>query len=213
MSWIAAAALGAGVAGSYMSAQAQKQATSEAAGVSSAASDRAIAEQSRQFDEIKKILSPYVSAGELALGEQMGLVGLKGPDTQRQIYQQFQESPEFQAIAKQQENAILQNAAATGGLRGGNVQSALAQFRPNLLNQMIQQRFSNLGQLTMSGQQGAQSQAGYGQQSAGNISGALLGQGSMAANAALARGRQDAQLFSDIGSLGAYVFGRQGGLF
>lgn len=60
-------------------------------------------------------------------------------------------SPLFQSLARQGQEAILQEASATGGLRGGNVQGALAQFRPNLLNQFITQQYERLGGISKGG--------------------------------------------------------------
>ena len=51
-------------------------------------------------------------------------------------------------MVRQGEEAILQGASATGGLRGGNVQAALAQFRPAMLNRFVQQQYERLGGLT-----------------------------------------------------------------
>jgi hypothetical protein len=79
--------------------------------------------------------SRMCAAGGPALQAQMAALGLSGPEAQQEYVAQQEQSPAFQALARQQEEALLQNASATGGLRGGNVQGALAQFRPALLNQ------------------------------------------------------------------------------
>lgn len=54
---------------------------------------------------------------------------------------QIAESPLLQALTAQGEEAILQNAARTGGLRGGNVQGALAQFRPQMMQDELLRRY------------------------------------------------------------------------
>jgi hypothetical protein len=72
-------------------------------------------------------------------------------------------------LAQQGEEAILQNASATGGLRGGNVQGALAQFRPALLNQFLEQQYTRLGDLTKVGQASAAGVGASGITSATNI--------------------------------------------
>ena len=77
-------------------------------------------------------LNLYQTAGSQALQQQSALAGLQGPEAQRAAIANLEANPEFQAIARQGEEAILANAAATGGLRGGNTQAALAQFRPEL---------------------------------------------------------------------------------
>ena len=55
-------------------------------------------------------------------------------------------------MVQQGQDAILQNASAIGGLRGGNTQAALAQFRPALLSQLIAEQYNRLGGLSSLGQ-------------------------------------------------------------
>ena len=108
--------------------------------------------------------------------------------------------PEFQALTQAGEEAILQSAAATGGLRGGQTQAALAQFRPQVLSSLINQQYSRLGGLTALGQTTTQNvaqlgqaaaagQAAAGQQTAANISNLFGQQGAAQAGAALAQGQ------------------------
>jgi hypothetical protein len=130
-------------------------------------------------EEMRALLEPYVAAGGPALQAQMGALGLAGPEAQQAYVAQQEQSPMFQALARQQEEAILQNASATGGLRGGNVQGALAQFRPQLLNQFLEQQYGRLGGLTSLGQQSAAGVGTAGMQSAGSIA-ELLAQGGAA---------------------------------
>ena len=90
-----------------------------------------------------------------SLGAQEDLLGLNGADAQGRAISQIENSPYFSGLVKQGENAILQNASATGGLRGGNTQAALAQFRPNMLAAAIDQQYQRLGGLTSLGQNAA----------------------------------------------------------
>jgi hypothetical protein len=147
-----AAAAVATVAGSIFTgnkaAKAQSQASDTASIAQQKTAQAAIDEQKRQFDEVQKLLSPYVQAGTGSLSAQQNLIGLGGAQAQQRAIQGIATSPEMQAYINQGENALLQNASATGGLRGGNTQAALAQFRPQLLNQLINQRFQNLSGLT-----------------------------------------------------------------
>jgi hypothetical protein len=143
------------------------------------ASQAGVAETRAAREEMRALLEPYVAAGGPALQAQMGALGLAGPEAQQAYVAQQEQSPAFQALARQQEEAILQNASATGGLRGGNVQGALAQFRPALLNQFLEQQYGRLGGLTSLGQQSAAGVGTSGMQSAGSIS-ELLAQGGAA---------------------------------
>lgn len=203
MSWIATAVIGGSVitgVGGYL---AQKGAAEEAAGAQRSASESAIAEQRRQQAEAERLLAPYMQAGQGALGQQQALLGLLGPEAQKAAISQLEGSPQMQAMLAQGENAILQNASATGGLRGGNTQAALAEFRPQLLSQLIQQQMAGLGGLSGMGQQAAMGTAGFGQQSAANIGNQYGAMGQAAAGAAMAQGQGMANLFGGIGgSLG-----------
>ncbi|WP_221175245.1 hypothetical protein, partial [Staphylococcus aureus] len=84
-----------------------------------------------------------------------GLTALGQNAAQQTAIGNINNSAEMQTYLQQGENAILQNASATGGLRGGNTQAALAQFRPQLLNQLINQRYQNYAGLTALGQNAA----------------------------------------------------------
>jgi hypothetical protein len=96
-------------------------------------------------------------------------VGESGDIRQQRAFDQIMAGPQFQTMMQQGEEAILSNAAATGGLRGGNVQSALMQFRPQLLNQLVQQRMQQLSGLAQLGQQSGVQQGATGMQMASNV--------------------------------------------
>jgi hypothetical protein len=149
-----------------------------------------IDEQRRQFDAIQKLLQPYSEAGTGALAQQQALLGLGTPSAQQQAITALQGSPQFQALQQQGENAILQNASATGGLRGGNVQGALAQFRPALLSSLIEQQYNRLGGLTAIGQNAAAGVGNAGMFTGTNITNLLGRQGQAEAGGIL--GQQSA---------------------
>ncbi len=103
--------------------------------------------------QLDQYLSPYVQAGEQALGQQGVLAGLKGGAAQQEAFGDIRDSDAFQYTLQQGEEAMLRQASATGGLRGGNTQAALAQFSPALLQQAVQQQYGQLGGLTGMGAQ------------------------------------------------------------
>ena len=111
-------------------------------------------------------IGPYSEAGKAALSRQRALLGLDGPDQQRLAVEGIAQGPEMAALSAQGENAILQGASATGGLRGGNVQGALAQFRPQLLSNLINQQYQNLSGLSGLGYNAAAQSGSYGMQGA-----------------------------------------------
>lgn len=198
MTWGLVAVAGATVVGGYMSSKSASKAADKAAGAQSRSADAQIAESQRQFDSIQELLKPYTSAGTSALTGQQNLIGLGGADAQQQAISALENSPTMQAMTQQGENAILQNASATGGLRGGNVQGALAQFRPQLLSQLIQQQYSNLGGLASVGQNAAAGVGNAGQNSSNQIINALGQQGAAQAGSAIAQGQANANMWGGI---------------
>lgn len=153
------------------------------------ASRMGIEEQRRQFDAMQKILAPYVQAGTGAMGGMQGLAGLSGPEAQQAAIAALSGSPEMQAMLQQGENAMLQNAAATGGLRGGNLQGALAQYRPQVLSQLINQQYSRLGGIAQLGQASAAGVGSAGMQTGQGIAQLLQQQGAAQAGGQLATGQ------------------------
>ena len=208
MSGIATAIVASAVVGGVVassSADKSAKASQEAAATQAASQGNAIATQNAQFQQIQALLKPYIDAGKTnltqpyidigpsALQGMQGLAGLRGNAEQQAAIDQIKQSAQYNELAKQGESAILQNASATGGLRGGNVEAALAQFRPALLNQLIESQYGKLAGLTSLGstsaenllrlgQASAAGTAAAGQQSAQNIGNLMVGQGQ--ANAA-----------------------------
>lgn len=210
MSWVAAAVAGTALVSGAMSSRAQKKAGEKASAAQVEAADRGIAEQQRQFDAIQELLKPYVGAGNQALTGQQDLLGLNGENPQQAAIAALQRSPQFTAMQQQGENSILANASATGGLRGGNTQAALAQFSPQLLSQLIDQQYSRLGGLTSLGQNAAAGVGNAGMQTGNAVSQLLQQQGAAMAGGALAQGRGQAGAWNALGSaVGA--FGGMGG--
>lgn len=195
----AAIALGVGALGS---AAIGASAASKAGKAQVAAADAGAAEQRAAREEMRRLLQPYVAAGGPALEAQMGALGLAGPEAQQAYVAQQEQSPIFQALARQQEESILQNASATGGLRGGNVQGALAQFRPALLNQFLTQQYDRLGGMTALGQQSAAGVGTAGMQSATSIAGLLGEAGAARAGSALGVGKAISGPFNLLSTLG-----------
>lgn len=140
-----------------------------------------------------------------ALGSQLDLIGLNGADAQRTAIQGLETSPEFAAMQQQGETAILQNASATGGLRGGNTQAALAQFRPQLLAQLINQQYGRLGGITQLGQNSAVGVGNAGLTTANGIGNAMQTAGAAQAGGILGRAAGFTNALGGIaGGIGAF---------
>ena len=178
-------------------------AASEAAALQAGLSREGIAEQRRQFDALQALLAPFVKTGTSALGGQADILGLNGDAAQNSAIASIQSSPQFSTLLKSGENAILQNASATGGLRGGNTQRALMEYSPTLLSQLIEQQYSRLGGLTSLGQNSAAQTGNAGMQTGANIANLLQQQGAAQAGGILAQGGLQRQIFSDALNLGS----------
>lgn len=192
---------GANLIGGMMQADAQESAASDAAAAQTEAARMGIEEQRRQFDALQKLLAPYSQTGEKSLIAQANLIGLGGADAQSQAIQALQQSPEYQALSQAGQEAILQNASATGGLRGGNTQAALAQFQPQLLAQLINNQYGRLGGLTSIGQNAAAGVGNAGMSTGRGIADLLQTQGAAQAGAALAAGKAQAGMFGQLGGI------------
>ena len=185
------------VAGSQLvGSSMQASAAGDAAAAQGAASQAGIEEQRRQFDEMRKLLQPYTEAGLPALEQQQTLLGLKGPEAEQAAIARLTGGETFKALAQQGENALLQNAAATGGLRGGNIQAALGQFRPQLLSSLIDQQYGRLGGMTSMGQASAAGVGSAGMQTGTNIANLLGQQGAAEAGGILGEAKAYGQLFN-----------------
>lgn len=190
---------GTSIVGGAMQASAAKKAGRQQA----QAAESGVAETRAAREELRRLLEPYTAAGAPALQQQMAALGLAGPEAQAQYVSAQEESPIFQALARQGEEAILQRASATGGLRGGNVQGALAQFRPQLLNQFLEQQYSRLGGMTALGQQSAAGVGTAGMESARSVADLLAQGGAARAGATLG----SAQAWGNVLSLPAQFAG------
>lgn len=203
MAWMAALAA---VAGSLITADAQRSAGNKAAGAQADAAAAGEAGLQARFDAVQKLLAPFVQTGTDALGAQRGLIGLEGPDAQRAAIAALQGSPQFTAALQAGNDNILANASATGGLRGGNTQAALAQFAPQLLAQAINDQYSRLGGMVSIGQNAAAMTGNAGMQTGQSIAALLQQRGAALAGGALAGGAATAGMANGIGNaVGMYA--------
>lgn len=170
-----------------------------------------IQSQQRQFEQQRADFAPIREAGYEALGGMGGLLGLDGADAQAKAIAALKGSPGFTALYDQGVDTILQNASATGGLRGGNVNGSLAQFGSGLLSQTIQNQLANLGGIASLGAGAVNQGAQIGQQNA-NTQAQLMGAQGNALGAAagapwlgLANGLSGAvQAITGLGALGGF---------
>ena len=194
-----------GVVGDITGSSAAASAGKRAGKIQAKAAQAGIEESRRQFDALINLMSPYVAAGAPALEQQMAMAGLRGPEAEQAAIDALAASPQLEALARQGEEAILQQASATGGLRGGNVQAALAQFRPSMLQRLIEQRYGQLEGLTDIGRTSAVIQGEAGMNTGVNVGNLLLGKGAAMAGSRLAAGQQGMMQFNDIMRIGGAI--------
>jgi hypothetical protein len=202
-----AAAAGISAGASILSGITGGKAAKEAAKTQAAAYQKGIDEQHRQFDTTQANFAPFLQAGTGALGATQGLLGLQGNDAQQSAIDALKASPGFTSLYNTGQDTILQNAAATGGLRGGNTQSSLAQFGSGLLGQVIQQQLSNYGGLISTGAGATNNLANFGQQTANNVSNSLGQQGQANASGILGSAAALQGIFKSLGSFGSDAAG------
>jgi hypothetical protein len=174
----------------------QADAAEDAANLQAGAAGQGIAEQRRQFDALQALLKPYTEAGVPALEQQQAFLGLRGPDAEQAAIDRISSGAGFQESVRQGEEALLQRASATGGLRGGNIQGALAQFRPALLNQALEQQYSRLGGMTQLGQRSAAGVGAAGMESGTNVANLLSQQGAALAGGELGQAKAYGQVLN-----------------
>lgn len=202
--------VGASVGSSLLGNRAQSKAAGKAGDAQAYAAELATQERQRQFNVAQDLLAPYTWNGVSALSQQLTLLGQHGNDRQAAAIDQIKAGPQFTELVRQGEEGILANAAATGGLRGGDTQGALAQFRPSILNSLIEQQYQRLGGIAGAGRESAQALAGAALQTGQGIAGDITQSGAARAGTALAQGQAQANAFGSIGQaigFGAGQFG------
>lgn len=124
-------------------------------GAQTAAGQTALTGQATQNDSaiqsVLATLAPFIQGGQQAFGAQGDLLGLGGNDKQAAAIASLKDSPLFRSLYTTGADTVLQNGSATGGLRGGNIQSSLATFGSDTLAKVIQQQLTNLGGLSGQG--------------------------------------------------------------
>ena len=100
-------------------------------------------------------LNPFAKAGLGALEQQQALLGLGTPEQQAAAQAALTETPGQKFIRDRQQKALLRGAAATGGLRGGNVLTALQQQAAGFAQQSLGDQQGHLQNLIGGGQNAA----------------------------------------------------------
>ena len=147
---------------------------SQAAGMLAGAQEQGINRIDQSTGQAIGYLNPYASTGAEAQQREAALSGALGGAAQQQAIGQFMESPGQKFLRERQEQALLRNASATGGLRGGSTLSALQEQASGIAAQQQQQQLENMRNIAQRGQQAA-GQQGQFAQSGGQAGASLIG--------------------------------------
>lgn len=143
-------------------------------------------------------IGPYMAGGRPATS---------GAEAQATALDALRDSPLFQSLYRNGEEAVLQNAAATGGLRGGNTQRSLADFGADTFAQVIQQQLANLGGVANMGMGATGNLGSLGAQNSANAQNILLQGGNTRAGGILGRQNVYNNLSNQLSGLLGQVIG------
>lgn len=192
---------------SVLGASSKKKAAKAAAAAQQQAAQAGIDQQNAQFAQTQQNIEPWLQGGAQAIGQQGNLLGLGGAGVQQQAIDALKASPYYQSLFGNGQEALLASASATGGLRGGNTQGALANFGRDTLAQTIQQQVGNLGALSGQGLGAATGLGQLGAENAGTISQLLQNQGAAKAGGILGASAANQQKLAALGNVFSDVFG------
>ena len=147
---------------------------------------------------------PFTSQGTDAGGIQAALSGAMGVQAQQQALANLKPVSDF--LTEQGERALTRNAAALGGVGGGNVRRELVRFGQGLAGESAQQQFNNLGTVANRGMEALRD--------VGNLRGqqanVALRAGEGAGNILNQAGQQQAAIRASAAANIANVFGGTG---
>ncbi len=150
-----------------------RAAEAEAAGLT-----EGIGEQRRQFDLTREDFGSTIEAGDLARERELELLGLRGVGAEQSAIDAFTESPGQKFLRERGERAVLRNASATGGLRGGNVLRELQEQGIGFAGQRLGERQDRLRRVAGGGSAAVGTQGVIGANLSSNISNLLAERGS-----------------------------------
>ncbi len=196
MPWVAAAAA---VVGAVISSDS----ASNAADVQENASNNALSEQQRQFNQTRTDTAPYRAAGVTALGQ------IAAENNQPVTAADAMSDPGYQFGLQQGQQALDRKAAAGGGRVSGAALKSASEYATNYATtgysaayQRRQDRLNRLASLAGIGQTSTNASAAAGANSANAISGLLTSQGNAAGSAQLAQGNIWGNATNQLGAAG-----------
>ncbi len=136
------------------------------------ANNKALALQSKMYDQTTANMSPFLTAGQSANSRLSALLGLDGQDPAT-MQAELENSPGYQFRLQQGTKSMNQSLGARGALFSGDALKAAQTFGQGLADQTYNDRLTQLANASASGQSAAANQ-GASNQSYANQGGSLL---------------------------------------
>lgn len=138
----------ASLAGGAMQANAARRAAS----AQERAAGEALDLQREQLDQARADSLPWMEAGQTALNQLMGELGISDAAQNGTFESQFTETPGYQFALQQGEAGVMNNLAALGQRGSGSALRALTEFRTGLANQEYNNYLNRLSGVSTGGQ-------------------------------------------------------------
>lgn len=167
-------------------------------------------EQRAARDEYRQLSQPLTNMFAPSIQSLAGGAGLLGADAEQQFVDQIMRGPTFNTMNQAGLNLMQQNASATGGFRGGNLQAAAGQLAMQNFNDLLMQRYGQIGGIASLGQNAIAQQGNMGMQSAANIGNLMSNAAAARAGGLMARGSVGQQGFGTLLGLGGMFLGAGG---
>jgi hypothetical protein len=179
----------------------ESQSTLDAKAAQAEYGDEALQLQSDWMQYIQDQYAPYSEVGVSALGSQAELAGLSGSAAQQAAIDQIAQDPLYQAKVSAGDEAVMRNAAMTGGLRSGNVQSALATQNQALLSDEIEAQYQQLAGLSGQGFEGTNVESQTGTEAIDSMTTTL---GTLSSGVASQQAAEQEQTTGILGAVGSF---------
>lgn len=187
------------VIGGLFGGGAAKKASRKAEAAQIAALDRAMGVVNDQYNTTRADYAPFREGGLQGLERLLTLMGFNGADQQGAGLDALRESPMFQRRYQAGQDAVLANASATGGLRGGNTQRSLYNLGEDTFAATLNEELARLAGLTGIGSGATDAVAGFGANRASTVADLFGQQGDARAQGLLTRGGINSRMWQNAG--------------
>lgn len=178
-----------------------KKASRKAESAQIQALERAMGVVNDQYNTTRQDYAPFREGGLQGLERLLTLMGFNGTDDQNTGLLALRESPMFQRRYQAGEDAVLANASATGGLRGGNVNRSLYNLGEDTFAATLNDELTRLYGLTGIGTGATDNLAALGQNRASTVADLFGKQGDARAQGLLTRGGINSRMWGNVGGV------------